>query len=374
MRPLQGASAGRGIGSYARGLLAGMVEAGFDSQLTLLLDVAFDEPALPAGRFRLAGCRRRYHGQLSAYEDAVVLGRDVERIGADVYHAVDLRLPGRPPCPLVVTVHDLIPWAWGGPAMRGERLRYWLGRRLLRAADAVVAVSRATAIDAERLAGVSQGRIRVVPEAAGAAFRRREDAGPRVRRRWPIDGEYLLFVGALDARKGLPELLDAYAALPGPLQREHLLVLVGPKGTASHDLGPRLRAPREGRVVQLGYMPDVDLPALYRGAAALVLPSRYEGFGLPVLEAMACGVPVVASDDPALVEVAGGCARHAPRGDAPALTGQIVKALTSTTTRNELIEKGLVRASKMTWEASALVHVQAYLGALDVEAAAEAAR
>ncbi len=348
MRPLQGASAGRGIGSYARGLLAGMVEAGFDSQLTLLLDVAFDEPALPAGRFRLAGCRRRYHGQLSAYEDAVVLGRDVERIGADVYHAVDLRLPGRPPCPLVVTVHDLIPWAWGGPAMRGERLRYWLGRRLLRAADAVVAVSRATAIDAERLAGVSQGRVRVVPEAAGAAFRRREDAGPRVRRRWPIDGEYLLFVGALDARKDPAGLLGAWAEARR-LRPGLGLVIAG-------DPGKQAPAGMHGASM-LGKVTDDELADLYSAAACFVFPSRYEGFGLPCLEAMACGCPVAAYANSSLPDVVGDAGRLVEDGDAQAL-GRAAADMAAAPHRWRPL--GPARARRFSWKQAALDTVGAY--------------
>src|SRR5207249_1093996 len=151
MRPLQGPSGGRGVGAYARGLLEALIRADFDSHMTLLLDVAFDEPDLPPGPYRLAGCRRRSHRQLAAYEDAVALTADIQRMAPDMYHAIDFHLPGRSPRPVVVTLHDLIPWAWGGPRMRGERLRYMAAFRLLRRADAVIAVSQATAQDAARL-------------------------------------------------------------------------------------------------------------------------------------------------------------------------------------------------------------------------------
>ena len=95
MRPLQGPSAVRGVGAYGRGLLKGLINAGFDANLTLLLDVAFDAPSLPVGQYRLAGSRRRSHGQLAAYEDAVALAADIDRIRPDVYHAIDFHLPGR---------------------------------------------------------------------------------------------------------------------------------------------------------------------------------------------------------------------------------------------------------------------------------------
>ncbi|HEV2966833.1 MAG TPA: glycosyltransferase, partial [Candidatus Dormibacteraeota bacterium] len=187
VRPLQGPSAGRGVGSYARGLLGGLVAEGFDSRLTLLLDAGSDEPSLPPGRYQLAGSRRRYHGQLAGYEEAVALSADLERIRPGLYHAIDLRLPGRSPCPLVVTVHDLIPWAWGGPRMRGERLRFWLGKRFLKRADLVIAVSQATAADASRLAGVDPRRARVVAEAADGAFKLRQGAPERVKDRWGVE-------------------------------------------------------------------------------------------------------------------------------------------------------------------------------------------
>src|SRR2546425_6561965 len=209
MRPLQGPSGVRGVGAYARGLLGGLIRSGFDRNLTLLLDVAFDEPALPAGRYSLAGSRRRTHGQLAAYEDAVALTADIQRIGPDVYHAIDFHLPGRCPCPLVVTLHDLIPWAWGGPRMRGERLRYMAAFRLLRRADAVIAVSKATAEDAARLRVAARQRVRVISEAADPVFAPREGAADRGRVRWGVEGPYLLFVGALDARKHPTALLAA---------------------------------------------------------------------------------------------------------------------------------------------------------------------
>src|SRR5258708_12740138 len=162
MRPLQGPSAARGVGAYARGLLKGLIRAGFDSNLTLLLDVAFNEPELPVGQFKIAGCRRRSHGQLAAYEDAVALTDDIKRIGPDVYHAIDFHLPAPPPCPPVATLPAPIPLAWPGPRMRGERLRYRLFRRFLRRADLVIAVSNATAGDARPLRLVPPRRIRVI--------------------------------------------------------------------------------------------------------------------------------------------------------------------------------------------------------------------
>src|SRR5438093_10946220 len=193
VRPLQGPSGKRGVGSYATGLLKGLIEQGFDSQLPRRLDARRPEPELPPGRYRSAASRRRYRGNFSAYEEAVALGADLARLRPDVYHAIDLRLPGRSPCALVVTLHDLIPWAFGGSRMWGERLRYWLGRRLLRRADLVLAVSQSTADDAVRFGGVDKKRLRVVPEAVDDVFKPSDGASNCVAYWFGLESGQLVF-------------------------------------------------------------------------------------------------------------------------------------------------------------------------------------
>lgn len=348
MRALQGPSAGRGVGSYARGLLHGLIAEGFDSRLTLLLDAGFDEPPLPPGRYQLAGSRRRYHGQLAGYEEAVALRWDLERIRPDLYHAVDLRLPGRSPCPLVVTVHDLIPWAWGGPKMRGERLRFWLGRRFLKRSDAVIAVSRATAADAARFAGVDARVTRVVPEAAGAGLGPRPGAPERVMQRWGVEAGYLLFVGALDARKDPGSLLRAWAAAR-ELRPELALVVAGEPGRQAPQsmTGARL----------LGRVSDDELADLYTSAGCFVFPSRYEGFGLPCLEAMTCGCPVAAFRNSSVPEVVGDAGMMVDDGDAEAL-GRAAAAMIAEP--EPWRRAGLERAKVFSWRKAAKQTIAVY--------------
>jgi glycosyltransferase involved in cell wall biosynthesis len=348
LRPLQGPSATRGVGTYAKGLLNGLVSEGFDSNLTLLLDADLPEPALPAGGFKLAGSRRRYRGQLSGYEEAVALGSDLRRIGPDVYHAIDLRLPGRAPCRLVVTLHDLIPWALGGPSMRGERFRFWLGKRLLKRADSVLAVSQATADDAVRFGGVDAARIRVVHEAADPVFEPRPDATGRLKQRWNLEPGYLLFVGALDVRKDPDALLRAWAA--ARRARPQLqLVIAGNPG--------RQAPPSMPGAKMLGRVDDPDLADLYTAAGCLIFPSRYEGFGLPCLEAMACGCPVAAYRNSSLPEVVDGAGELVPDGDADAL-GDAAATLCSDADRPR--RAGLERAKLFTWRKTALHTIAAY--------------
>ncbi len=348
MRPLQGPSAARGIGVYARGLLGGLVRAGFDSELSLLLDVAFDEPALPPGRYKLVGCRRRSHGQLAAYEDAVALTADIRRIGPDIYHAIDLHLPGRSPCPLVVTLHDLIPWAWGGPRMRGERFRNLAAFRLLRRADAVIAVLEATAEDAARLHVAARKRLRVIPEAADPVFRPREGASQRVKERHGLDGVYLLFVGALDARKDPRSLLAAWATARESRPQIKLVIVGAP--------GRQAPSSMEG-AVQLGHVADGDLADLYSAAGCLIFPSRYEGFGLPCLEAMSCGCPVAAFRNSSIPEVVGDAGMLVMDGDAAAL-GEAAASMIGQ--RERWSRSGLQRARKFSWDRTALETISTY--------------
>jgi glycosyltransferase involved in cell wall biosynthesis len=348
MRPLQGRSAGRGIGAYARGLLRGLIENGFDRHLTLLLDSAFDAPALPVGEYQLAGCRRRSHGQLAAYEDAVALSADIVRLAPDVYHAIDLRLPGRSPRPLVVTLHDLIPWVWRGPRMRGERFRYWIGRRLLRRANSVIAVSQATADDAVRLRSASPGRIRVIHEAADHVFRPKHGAAERVRQRWQVEGGYLLFVGALDARKGPDSLLRAWT-VARQSNPDLQLVIAGDPGAQAPSTMPG--------AAQLGRVEDEDLADLYSAAGCLVFSSRYEGFGLPCLEAMACGCPVAAYRNSSLPEVVGDAGILVEDGHADAL-GKAAADLLASPERWR--RAGLQRAKKFSWSKAAQDTISVY--------------
>jgi glycosyltransferase involved in cell wall biosynthesis len=324
------------------------VDAGFDANLTLLLDAGLAEPALPAGNFLLAHTRRRYRGQLAGYEDAAMLGLDLQRTNPDVYHAIDLRLPGRMPCPLVVTLHDLIPWAWGGPRMRGERLRFWLGKRLLKRADVVLCVSQTTADDAVRLARVDPKRVRVVWEAADAAYTPKPGAAERVSERWGAEPGYLLFVGALDARKDPSALLDAWAAARRDSDGLEL-VIAGDPGRQSPPAMPGAR--------MVGHVTELELADLYTAAGSLVFPSRYEGFGLTCLEAMACGCPVAAYRNSSVVEVVNGAGQLVDDGDAEAL-GHAAASLAAEPERWR--QAGLERAKLFSWRKAAQETIKAY--------------
>lgn len=341
----------RGVGTYVRGLLTGLTEEGFDDHLGLLVDGREPLPQLPRGEFVAFAVRPRYRGRAALVEEAVMMPRKLDRIGPGVYHATSLSLPARSRVPTVVTLHDLIPWALGGPALRGERTRWWVGRRLLRQADVVIAVSRQTAEDANRLAAVDPATITVIPEAAAAVFAPREGAAERVRGGLGVDGPFLLYAGALDARKDPAGLLRAWEVVRGE-GFDIPLVLTGDPGS---------QAPGEmPGTVRAGHVDVETLADLYTAAACFLYPSRYEGFGLPALEAMACGCPVLTYRNSSLPAVLGDAAVFVDDGDATALGRAAAGVLRDPGWAVRLRRAGLARARIYSWRRTARETIRVY--------------
>jgi glycosyltransferase involved in cell wall biosynthesis len=245
-------------------------------------------------------------------------------------HALPLRTVGRS----VVTAHDLSFEQEPGLMSFKDRLVFKATvPRSTRRADRVIAVSERTRDDLIELYRIPEEKIRVIPHGVDPAFVPGVGTG----------AGYLLFVGAVQRRK------DPWAALEAALDVQLPLVIVGPEREPA--LAGELR--RRGADLR-GYVEKRELAELYRGAVCLVVPSRYEGFGLPVLEAMASGVPVVAARDPALMEVAADAAVYADQGDLP---GAILRAVER---RAELRAAGLARAAQFSWAQTARRTVEVY--------------
>lgn len=245
--------------------------------------------------------------------------------GIDVLHLTTFRGPVGGRVPTVLTVHDLAILRSPEAFPRWHRLYGKAGLvRVLQAADAIVAVSEFTKGETVELAGIPAQRIRVVPNGLDSVF---VPDGPRA------EGDYVLAVATLEPRKNLGRAVEA-ARLAGVELR-----VVGTRGWGGVEV--------PGWV---GEVPDSELAALYRGAHCVVYPSLYEGFGLPVLEAMACGTPVVTSRGTSTEEVAGGAAILVDPLDVTAIADGIEQALAR---RDALIPLGLARASEFTWEHAA---------------------
>ena len=294
--------------------------------------------------------------------DQVLLPRLLRRHRPHVFFSPYPKGPLAAPCPLAVTVHDLTELAFAPYAAATRPWRRWAYRLLVgacaRRARLVFTDSNHAAGDIGRLLGLADGRVRVLPLGVD------DELGPvrdprRLRQaleRYGIEGPYLLYVGNFRPHKNLDGLLQAYARLPDRL-KGHALVLAGrPDAWAEAAAETARGLGLEGRVRLVGGVSPADLPCLYSGATLFVFPSLYEGFGLPPLEAMACGTAVVSSDRTALPEVVGdaGVLVDARRPDA--FAAAIAALLEDEGRRVELEKKGVQRAGGM--RASAVAAAQ----------------
>jgi glycosyltransferase involved in cell wall biosynthesis len=271
-------------------------------------------------------------------------------VAADVVHATSLAIPPPGRRPLVVTVHDVV--FLRQPELLTPRgvAFHRRGLELARREASTIIVPTAFGRDDLVAEGFDPTRIHVAPHGADVA--RASDLPP------PAPWPYLLFVATLEPRKGVDDLLAAHARLR-TRHAELGLVLAGPTGW-----GAPPDTDRPG-VIVAGTLDDAHLDAAYRGAVALVLPSRYEGFGFQVVEAMARGCPVVTSDAACLPEVGGGATVVVPTGDIGALTDALQELLLDGRRRADLAEAGRRRAEDFTWERSAAIHSIAYRAAMD---------
>lgn len=272
---------------------------------------------------------------------------------ADVFHVSNqLRrnIPRRPK--VTATIHDLTCWLM--PEMHtkanvhADRL---FAEHTLKRADALIAVSENTRRDAIRLLGIAPERIRTIHSGVADSFFR---AVP-LRRAKP----YALFVGTIEPRKNLALLLDAWSRMS--LREEFELLIAGPAGWSSERVLARLRAGESG-VTYLGYVDESELPALTAGATVFVYPSLYEGFGFPVAQAMACGVPVITSNTSCLPEVAGDAAVLIDPRSAEELTSALERVLSSTSTRERLATAARSRAERFRWRECARRTLEFFTG------------
>ena len=275
----------------------------------------------------------------------------VARRHCDLVHASNSHLMcAAASVPAVAVVHDLFGFSaeFGVPPLaRAERATLSLAAR--NAAGFICPTEATRGELVRRFPGVA-GRTRVVPDGVTGSFSSAEPAG--VPERHGIEKPYVLFVGTLEPRKNVPRLIEAFASLPAPLLDEFELVLVGAQGWATEQTD-QARGSAGARVRALGYVDDEDLPSLYAGATAFAYPSLAEGFGLPVLEAMAAGTPVLTSDRSALPEVAGGAACLVDPASVAAIRAGLESLLTDAGLRQRLVRLGRAQAAEYTWERTA---------------------
>jgi glycosyltransferase involved in cell wall biosynthesis len=337
---------GTGTATYAKGLLGALAR---NDTLRVRALCPAGAP-LPDRVERITVHRHSQRPRARVIENSLRLPLEVRRHRDDgwLYHSLSYHPVPVLPAPWVQTLHDVIPLTFPSADLQTLRRRWRLLAPRYRRADAVIAVSRHAADDGIAQLGLRPDRIHIAPHGVDPSFT--PGAGP-------ADPPYLLMVGEFSDRKGFAE---AFAVIDELTDHgyPHRLIVVGRDNGRREPSQWRANA-RHPERVELRGMVD-DLVPLYQGATALLMTSRYEGFGLPVLEAMACGVPVVSFDNSALTDLVGQHGVLVADGDVPAMTEALRRVLDSPGLATELRERGLAHAAAYTWERSAAVHVEVY--------------
>lgn len=291
----------------------------------------------------------------------------LRREGGALFHSPNFFLPPVQGC-AVVTVHDLSHHVYPQfhPAARIDYMQRMLPPSMVRA-DHVITVSQAARQDAITYLGLAPEKVTAIHLGVQPHFRPHNEAelAPVLARLGLKAQGYSLFVGTIEPRKNLDRLLCAYELLPETLRKHYPLVLAGSKGWHSEATHAHMeRAAHAGWLRYLRFVSQQDLPALYAGAALFTYPSLYEGFGLPVLEAMASGVPIVTSTVSSLPEVAGHVALSVEPQDTDALAAALTRGLQDTMWRTQASQQGIERAAGFTWQRCAQKTVEVYTQAL----------
>ena len=353
-----GASAG-GPERYVKNLISEFARADVDNSYQVL--VSHDMP--PAWKNSLGGrACFDYVGRSRWY--AVPVGMPLKLLGsqADLLHATYVA-PPLCPKPFVLTVHDLgfeIHPEFFPPLVR-HRLSLLMRHGVRRAAN-IIAVSEETKRTLIDYYDVEASRITVTPNGVEAPFFEPEDEGDvQIRTGYNLPPDYILYVGKLQARKNIAQLLRAYALLRQSREDTPQLVLVGQRTWLADEIYSVLDELKlHDAVCFTGHVPDEHLAAIYRGALVFVYPSLFEGFGIPLLEAMACGVPVACSNVSSLPEVVGDAALQFDPLDAEDIADKIAKIIDDSTLRSSLIARGHKRAAQFTWENTAQKTLQVF--------------
>jgi glycosyltransferase involved in cell wall biosynthesis len=301
-----------------------------------------------------AVARRVLPSPWTRWWDQVELPRALRRDRVDVFLSPYYKRPLTAPCPTVITIHDLFFIGYPGRSRPVyDTTMTWLARLYARGAAAIIADSEHSRRAIVDRLGLPAERVAVVPVGLGREFTPAVLTAAQ-RRRYGLAAGYVLYVGNFLPHKNLPRLLGAWAALPAALRATHCLALAGGDGQRREALAARAKALGiDDSVVFPGLVADTDLPALYSAAAVVVLPSLEEGFGLPALEAMACGAPVITSRRGALPELVGDAGLLVDAEDERGLAAALARILTSEPERMELRRRGRARAAYFTAERTA---------------------
>ncbi len=352
-----------GIGQYILHLVSGLAKVDTENEYVLLQSRKDETTILEQPNFRRVSLWTPSHHRLERYS----LNVELMRLGLDVLHSPDFIPPHRPSCQSVITVHDLAFLLYPHFLTKESARYYGYIDEAVRWTDHIIAVSESTKRDTIQHLGVPEDKITVVHEAANPIFRPvdREEAREQVRHRHGVDGPFVLFVSTIEPRKNVPTLLRAVWQLIERYKDKVHLVLAGGKGWLYEDAFAVVdELHLDDRVHFVGRVTSEELLYLYNAAELLAHPAFYEGFGLPPLEAMACGLPVIVSNVASLPEVVSDAGLLIDPHDVDELTVAMWRLLNDQDLRQEMSEKGLRQAARFSWERAARETLEIYQQAL----------
>lgn len=347
-------SYGTGIGNYTYGFIEKLDEIDRQNDYTFLWPDNQPHPHIPMNRnyshYALPKDDRR---------EELEIPRWLEQEKADLFHLPQngFRTPKVQNCKIIVTIHDLIPYVMP-EVVRTSFLRRFIMEmpEIIARTHHIISVSETSKNDIIRLFKVNPQKISVVPSAPAAGFTLLPPEWVRATllQKYRLHQPYILYVGGLNPRKNVAELICAYAKIYRELPHSELLVLPGGEGRHLQKLRSLVDAfDLNNAVIFPGFVDSADLPLLYNGASLFVYPSLYEGFGLPPIEAMACGTPVITSNTSSLPEVVGDAALLVNPHDTLRLAETMLQVLMDAELAASLIRKGLAHCKKYTWQSNA---------------------
>lgn len=350
---------GAGIGRYTRGLINALATIDAENEYTLLVSrdsPPEKKPALPPNfRFKTLPLSER---RLTILWHRLNLPLYIDQWAGpfDLFHSPDFVLPPLRKTPGILTVHDLSFMQHPDGAL--PKLRAWLNKvvpQSVARAQHILADSESTKFDLETILGVSSEKITVIGAGVDSRFKPvdNENRLADVRRKYNLPQKFILSLGTLEPRKNFDGLIRSFDRIQADFPDLHLVIAGGNGWLTESIFRAASASPSKSRIHLPGFVADDDLPALYSLAHLFAYPSHYEGFGIPVLEAMACGVPVVTADNSSLPEVAGGAALLISATDTDALAEALRRLLTDSSLRQKCIGLGLKQPPQFTWRGAA---------------------
>jgi glycosyltransferase involved in cell wall biosynthesis len=341
-----------GIGQYIQSLMQALAEIDHEDEFTLFHSRKDNHPFVTAPNIRYRALWTPSHHRF----ETTTMTAELLPHRLDVLHSPDFIPPRYTRYPAVITVHDLAFLLYPRFLTKQSARYYGQVDVAARRAAHIIAVSQSTRRDVIKLLGVPSDKVTVIHEAAQPLFRPldRAQARQHVASVFGVEQDFILFVSTIEPRKNLPTLLEAFRKMRDVHRVEVKMVVAGRRGWLTEEMNDQIdKLQLNGHVHFLGAVPNEELLYLYNAAKVFALPSFYEGFGLPPLEAMACGTPIVVSNTSSLPEVVGDAGQLVDPNDVEAWSVVLWRVLSDENLRAEMCEKGLRRVASFSWERAA---------------------